>query len=140
MKKYLFPAILTLLLILPLLTGCSAVRTLDAAEDRIDHTLDTVEDRIEQHTVQPTPTPVTPASVGTGNPTPTPEQITQAEAIEIALQHAGFDAASVQYLHTEYEIDDGIPQYDVSFHVDRWEYEYEIHAESGQILSFERDD
>ena len=33
-----------------------------------------------------------------------------------------------------------MPHYDVEFRTDRWEYEYEIHAQTGEILSFERDD
>ena len=122
MKKNRIPTILILLLICSILTGCSAIRTLDAAEDRIDHTLDAVEDRIER------------------SPSPAPEQITRTEAAEIALEHAGFTADAVQYLHAEYEIDNGIPQYDVSFYADHREYDYEIHADTGEILSFERND
>ena len=124
MKKYMI-SILSLLLICSVLTGCSAIRTLDAAEDRIDHTLDTVENRIELEIER--------------SPSPAPEQITQADAVEIALQHAGFTEDRVQYLHTDYEIDNRVPQYDISFHVGRLEYDYEIHAETGEILSFEVD-
>ncbi len=66
--------------------------------------------------------------------------LTKEEAEAIALKHAGFTNAQVSYLRTEYDIDDRIPEYDVEFREGRWEYEYEIHAETGAILSFEKDD
>ena len=66
--------------------------------------------------------------------------LTEAEARAIALEHAGLTEEQVTWLRTQYEIDDGVPQYEVEFHQDRWEYDYEIHAETGQILSFEKDD
>ena len=43
-------------------------------------------------------------------------------------------------LHTEYEIEYGVPQYDVEFHQGTWEYDYEIHADTGEILSYSKDD
>ena len=61
----------------------------------------------------------------------------QAEAI--ALEHAGFTADQVSRLHTEYEVDEGIPRFEVQFHQDRWEYDYEINANTGEILSWDRD-
>ena len=66
--------------------------------------------------------------------------ITPEEAQNIALKHAGFTADQVTRLHTEYEIDRGIPHYDVEFDEGRWEYDYEIDAATGEILSFEKDD
>ena len=76
--------------------------------------------------------PVPPASVTA--------VLTKEDAEIIALEHAGFTAEQVSQLRVEYEIDDGIPQYDVEFREGRWEYSYEIHAETGAILSFEKDD
>ena len=140
MKKHLIPFTLTLLLIFSMLAGCTAARTLNAAEDRIENKIDAIEDSMEHNAEQSIASLVTPAPNTAVYSSPTPNQLTQAEAMEIALAHAGFTAEQVQYLFTEYEIDDRIPQYDVSFHVDRLEYEYEIHAETGEILSFERDD
>ena len=69
-----------------------------------------------------------------------PGTMTAEEAQAIALSHAGFTAEQVSFLRTEPELRDRVPHYDVEFRVDRWEYEYEIHAETGEILSFERDD
>lgn len=66
--------------------------------------------------------------------------ITKEEAEAIALAHAGFTADQVTRLRTEYEIDDGVPRYEVQFRQDRWEYDYEIDANTGAILSYDRDD
>jgi len=65
--------------------------------------------------------------------------VTKEEAEKIALDYAGFTADQVSRLRTEYEIDDGIPQFDVQFYEGDWEYEFEIHAENGKILSFDKD-
>ena len=90
------------------------------------------------------PAPVEPAAV-----VPAPEKpaasaasarLTRAEAESIALKHAGFDAGQVNGLRSEYDFDDGAAHYDVEFRVGQWEYEYEIHAETGAVLSFEKDD
>ena len=66
--------------------------------------------------------------------------LTAEEAQAIALNHAGFTADQVRFLRTEPELRDRVPHYDVEFAEGRWEYEYEIHAETGEILTFDRDD
>lgn len=75
------------------------------------------------------------ASEATVKPALTPE-----EAQNIALKHAGLTADQVIGLRTEYEIEHGIGQYDVEFHHETWEYDYEIQADTGEILSFSKDD
>ena len=138
---------LTALLMVALLltmTACSAsgaAWTLDQVEDKIGHRLDTAEDKVEdtlRKAVTPAPaaTPTFPAAAPTEAAI---QPLTQEDARKIALDHLGFTADQVEHLHTEYEIDDGIPQYDVEFHQGDWEYEFEIHAESGNILSFDKD-
>ena len=69
-----------------------------------------------------------------------PALLTAEEAQSIALNHAGFAADQVRFLRTEPELRDRVPHYDVEFAEGRWEYEYEIHAETGAVLSFEKDD
>ena len=66
--------------------------------------------------------------------------ITAEEAESIALEHAGFTADEVTGLHSQYDLDDGVPEYEVEFRADGWEYEYEIHAETGDIRAYDRDD
>jgi len=163
-------ALLIALLSLSLLAGCSAraaEEKLDKLEDAVEHRLDTVEDAVEDAVIQailpesaapaPTAPPPTealprmpaettpPAPAAPGEPAPpsvteAAVRLTPEEVQAIALQHAGFTADQVQYLRTEYEIDDRVPQYEVQFREGPWEYEYEIHAETGVILSFEKDD
>lgn len=110
--------IAAVMMVVLLLTGCS--------RPAIANRVDTIEENVEN------------AVVNMVNPTQ--EAITQEEAESIALQHAGFTADQVTGLRTEYEIDDGIPRFEVRFRQDRWEYDYEINAETGAILSFDKDD
>lgn len=127
-------AILLVFSLLLTMAGCSAanaVQRLDAAEDRVEEKLDSVEDSVERAVRKAvTPAPTEAAADTT---------ITKAQAENIALDHAGFTADQVKYLRTEYEMDDGIPQYDVSFYEGDWEYEFEIGAKDGKILSFDKD-
>ena len=75
------------------------------------------------------------------SPAELPEQLlTVEEAQAIALEHAGFAPDQVSFLRTEPELRDRVPHYDVEFREGRWEYDYEIHAETGEVLSFEKDD
>lgn len=67
-------------------------------------------------------------------------RLTKAEAEAIALKHAGFTAEQVKGLKSELDIDPGIAHYEVEFRVGQWEYDYDIHAETGAVLSFEKDD
>ena len=71
---------------------------------------------------------------------PSASDITAEEAKTIALEHAGVTAEQVKGLRVEYEIDDGIAEYEVQFRVDRLEYDYTLRAENGEILSFDMDD
>ncbi len=60
--------------------------------------------------------------------------ISREEAKEIALNHAGVNNAT----NIEIELDDN--EYKVEFKVGRQEYEYEINATTGKIISYEIDD
>ena len=91
---------------------------------------------------EPVPATATTAEAAdTSVPTPAAEAsaLSQQEAEAIALEHAGLTADQVSFLHSEYEIDDGVSQYDVEFYHENLEYNYEIHALTGQILEFEKD-
>lgn len=65
--------------------------------------------------------------------------VTKAEAETIALEHAGFTATEVRGLHTDYEMDDSISKYEVKFYEGTQEYEYDIDAETGEILLIDKD-
>ena len=82
-----------------------------------------------------------PAGIGAPEPTQAPvsNRLTAAQAKAIALEHAGITADAIRFLRVEFDFDDGNPRYEVEFVSDSWEYEYDIHAETGAILSFEKD-
>lgn len=124
--KMLITLLLSVLLLLGL-SGCGVLtvaRQLDAAEEAVENQLDMAENALE-------------SAIQTAAPG---AAITKEQAQEIALEHAGFTADQVKYLRADYEIDDGVPQYEVQFHQDHWEYDYEINAETGDIQSYDRDD
>lgn len=65
--------------------------------------------------------------------------ITNEMAEEVALTHAGFKAEDVQYLKSHHEYDDLREIYEVEFYKDNYEYDYDIDAVSGEILSYDKD-
>ena len=58
------------------------------------------------------------------------------EAQAIALEHAKFTAEQVTMLNTKYQVEENIPMYEVEFHHGDQEYEYTIHADSGEIMEY----
>ena len=61
------------------------------------------------------------------------------KAKEIALQHAGVSASNAVFVKAEREYDDGRLTYDVDFYAGNKEYDYEILAADGTILSYDAD-
>lgn len=59
------------------------------------------------------------------------------KAKTIAVEHAGLSSDSVTFSKAKLENDDGIVEYEIEFYRGRMEYEYNIHAESGEILEFD---
>lgn len=56
-------------------------------------------------------------------------------AIDIALTDAGFSVSDVTELKAELDLDDAVVHYDIDFKQGGWEYDYDIDAVSGAILS-----
>ena len=65
--------------------------------------------------------------------------ITAKAAEEIAISHAQVNPTEVTRLRTEFDYDNGVPEYDVEFYHDGWEYDYEIHAQTGEILFWDKE-
>lgn len=66
--------------------------------------------------------------------------ITEDQARQIALDHAGLSASQVTFLKSSLDYDDGRQVYDVEFYSsDYTEYDYEIDAATGDILSYDSD-
>lgn len=69
----------------------------------------------------------------------TDQMITAADAKKVALDHAGFQEADVYDLEADLDFEHGKAEYEVSFHVGRTEYEYDIDAVTGSILYSDTD-
>ena len=61
------------------------------------------------------------------------------KAKEIAINHAGLAANQVSFFKAEKDMDDGIVKYDIEFYYNNREYNYEINANNGSIMSYEQD-
>lgn len=108
MKKPLFAALMIALLSLTLLAGCAA----GAVDSSVIPT------RTPRAALQPTQ----------------PERITAEAAEDIALAHAGISREDLRYLRTEFDYDNAVPEYEIEFYHEGWEYDYEIQAVTGEIL------
>ena len=66
--------------------------------------------------------------------------VTEEQARETALSHAGLTADQVTFVRSKLDRDDGRLVYDVEFYTsDYKEYDYEIDAATGEILSYDYD-
>lgn len=66
-------------------------------------------------------------------------KITKAEAQTIAVEEAGLDESDVSGLRSSFDFDNGEYIWDVQFYHDGVEYEYEIMAKNGDIISKDTD-
>jgi len=128
MKRRLFGILLVAILTVPAMTGCQAAKSAGRVVERgMESAGNTLKQAVDS----------TKATVDGNDKNPT---LTLEEAQNIALKHAGFAVDQVTALHAEYEIEHGVPLYDVEFRHGYWEYDYEIHADTGEILSYSKDD
>lgn len=65
--------------------------------------------------------------------------ITKDEAKQVVLKHAGLAETDISQYRCELDRDDGRVIYEISFRHGTTEYEYDIDAASGQILSWEKE-
>ena len=66
-------------------------------------------------------------------------KVTKDEAKQAALHDAGFKESDVSGLKVELDKDDGTAKYEVDFYKDGIEYNYDIDATTGQVLSKDTD-
>jgi len=85
----------------------------------------------------PSSNQTTASQAGTASASGTQLSIDSAEAI--ALSHAGFTADQVTYIYSWLDRDDGRYEYDVEFHADGFEFDYEINSQTGEIISFDKE-
>ncbi len=65
--------------------------------------------------------------------------IPESEAVQKALDHAQLTESDVTGLTVKLDYDDGQNEYEVAFWVDRMEYNYEISAVTGEIISYDKE-
>lgn len=89
---------------------------------------------------QPTAT-VAPAATTAAQPKAnnTSGDIGVEKAKEIAMSHAGVSAGSVSFVKAKLDYEDGVKVYDIEFYSGNVEYDYEINAATGAIVSFDQD-
>ena len=70
---------------------------------------------------------------------PNAELISRERAIEVSLSHANADQSAVTALKCKLDRDDGTQVYEIEFVYENAEYDYEIHAQTAEVLSHERE-
>ena len=78
------------------------------------------------------------ATVAFATPSKT-EYIGEEKAKSIALAHAGVKESDTAYIVCKLDYDDGIAEYDVEFYVGNMEYDVEINAKTGDVLSYDNE-
>ena len=75
----------------------------------------------------------------TGSQTTTTKKITKAKAKSIALKHAGVSASKATFVKAKLDYEDGRRVYEIEFYSGNTEYDYEILASNGKIISYDKD-
>lgn len=65
--------------------------------------------------------------------------ISEEKAKSIAVGHAGFSEADVRFTKAKLDQEDGDEVYEIEFHKDGMEYDYEINAATGDIIEYSSD-
>jgi len=68
------------------------------------------------------------------------ERISLDEAKQIAFDHAGVNGDKARFDDEDLDEDDGVLYYELEFDAGDVEYEYDIHAKTGEILEFDHDE
>ena len=92
-----------------------------------------------QTAAQPAATQAAPAATTAAQSNNTAGDIGIEKAREIAMSHAGVSAGSVSFVKAKIDTEDGVKVYDIEFYSGNVEYDYEINAATGAIVSFDQD-
>ncbi len=60
-------------------------------------------------------------------------------AKQIVLEHAGLSEQQVKNLKIDLDRDNGVLKYEIDFYYGNVEYDYDLNALTGEIISFDRD-
>lgn len=112
---------------------------IDAADGRVlKYSSEREDDRPAATTPSTTPStaPSTPAQSSKS------EYIGLDKARSVALQRAGVSSADVRWEESDFDLDDGVPVYELEFRAKGYEYSCDVHAVTGAVLDYdvERDD
>ena len=66
-------------------------------------------------------------------------KISLQEARNIALTHANLDISVVNMVKCESEYDNGVLVYEIDFTYNNYEYDYKVDANTGEIISYDKD-
>lgn len=66
-------------------------------------------------------------------------ELTEDQALELALNHADLTPEQASRIKVEKDFDDGRWVYEIEFQADGYEYEYEIRASDGKIVDYDKD-
>ena len=106
---------------------------------KFDYEIDASTGAVLKSEQKPLPTfsvPVQPAV--TVAPT-SAENISESEAKAIALAKANLVEGQISRYRAKFEIDDGIPQWDIEFTANKYKYEFTVNAATRAIIDFERE-
>lgn len=65
--------------------------------------------------------------------------LTESQAKDAAFEHAGISADEAEQVEVERDRENGVLVYDVSFDSGNQEYDYEVDAQTGEILHYEKE-
>ncbi len=74
-----------------------------------------------------------------GNDVSTDGSVTEDEALSKVLERAGLTKDDISALKIELDHDDNAWKYEIEFRCGKYEYEAEVNADTGEIISYERD-
>lgn len=128
MKKSIFSLILIFIIALTFV-GCGAESPKDMISD-VTSSINSAADRAES------------SLVGSENKigTESGDTISKEKAKEIAFKHAEVNEADAYDIEIHLDRDEGILHYDIDFDTKTAEYDYDINAETGKILSSSKED
>lgn len=133
--KYL--SLLIIFLFLTLTTACG-LQDVDDVPNEVVDAVEEMHDKVKEN-IKDTVTSTENVEQTAQATTDVSDKISESDAEDIALKHAGFTREQVDRLRTEYEVDDRVPEYEIKYFYENMEYEYTIHAKTGEILSFDWD-
>lgn len=98
------------------------------------HTGEIIKTNYEQKERPVTDQPIIPEITPATPPTADVTELTEDQALVIALDDAGLTLDKISKLRTEKDRDDGVTVFEIEFYWDNTEYDYTVHAITGKIL------